>query len=158
MSGTTFGGGMSVSGASYDLAVTGDMKAFTIRFSDLQLDVGDGAGSPMSVAGRMAWVVMPLDGTEKGVEITFVLSGYAIAADGAVGSLALRVGGRTSVVEFPSGSDREIEESVTYTTTGSEAEVHLAVCAMVERDGPDGGVSNLSLTAIDGNIPLDRPA
>jgi hypothetical protein len=56
------------------------------------------------------------------------------AAQGAAGALALRVGTQTKVVEVPPGMDGSFEERLSYPTTGTEAGVHLALSATVERE------------------------
>jgi hypothetical protein len=154
MSGTVFAGGISAGGATYEVGVSDDQKAFTFTFSDMQLEVGNAADDVTTMLARVVWLVMPLEGGEADVEISLGLSGFAATGDRALGVLGWRLGGCDGEARFRPGSDGEFVEKITYTTTGAEAEVHLALWVTVERDGTDAGASLLTLTAIDGNIPI----
>jgi hypothetical protein len=136
------------------LLPVGAPRERSITFSDVQLEVGNAADDVTTMLARAVWLVMPLEGGEADVEISLGLSGFAATGDRALGVLGWRLGGCDGEVKFPPGTDGEFVEKITYTATDTEAEVHLALWVTVERDGSDAGASLLTLTAIDGNIPI----
>lgn len=153
MAGTMFSGGICAGGAQYEVAVS--RKSFTFTFSGLQLEAGNSPENmTTTMLARVVWLIMPLVAPEADVEISFGLSGFAATGERAVGTLGWRLGECTGEARFPPGSDGGFVEKATYVTTGREAEVHLAVWMTVERDGDFGGLSLLTLSAVDGNIPI----
>lgn len=151
MSGTRFDD-LTIHGAAYEVGVSDDRKAFTTTFSDVQIEVGNDDSAASTVAGRLVQVGLPLIDAEADPPINLSISGYAVVQERASAWLCVRVGGDTRIIDFPVGTDRSFIVQVTHSPIGAESEIALSVCAVVERDGRDGGLALLTITTIDGDI------
>jgi hypothetical protein len=79
----------------YDFAISDDGQTFTLRFSELQAKVDASAG-PDLVAARVFCLVLPVDGGDHGVDISFRTDGIMSAMEGGSGYAVLGVNGSCS--------------------------------------------------------------
>ncbi len=136
------------SAKGFDIGVSPDKRAFTVRFSDMAVEVDDGK-SPAPVAARVFSLVLPVDGGHDGVKISFAASGYALTTGGASGYAVLSVNGKTSVMNFPSGTDQEFVQQLEF-EEGPTSECRISVVILVERGA--GNAAHLNVSAIDAEI------
>jgi hypothetical protein len=140
----------------FDLGVSEDKRALTLRFSDFQTTVG-GSKSKTPVSTRIFFIVLPLEGDEKKVEIEFILQGFVLALEGATVSLVCSVNGQTTVTEFPAGSDQDFVHTLKFAAE-TTSEARLCVVVLLGRDSRNADAeAHLSLTSIDAEI-LPRPS
>lgn len=135
----------------FDISISDDGQAFTLRFSSLQAAV-DAGTSPDMVAARVFSAVLPIDGGDKEVDISFATSGFALATEGASGYAVLSVNGQAAVQQFPAGTDQEFVQQLKV-EAGPTSVCHLAVVAVVQRDpAHPEAAATLSLSAVDAEI------
>ena len=127
---------------AFDIGVSPDKRAFTVRFSDLFVEV-DAGKSPAPVATRVFSIVLPVDGGGAGLRISFTASGYAFASDGSSGYAVLSVNGKTSVMNFPSGTDMEFVQQLEF-EAGRTSECRISVFIVVERGSESAAYLNVS--------------
>lgn len=140
----------------FDLSVSDDKRALTVRFSDFQAAVG-GSKSQAPVSTRLFSLVLPLQGDEKTVEIEFNLDGFVLALEGATASLVCSVNGQTTVADFPAGSDQSFVHTLKFTAE-TPSEARLCVVLLLGRDSSNADAeAHLSLATIDAEI-LPRPS
>src|SRR6266508_787806 len=114
MSPVTFRSRPAASGDDgFDVSISEDGQVFTLRFAAIQAEV-DAGKSPDMVAARVFSAVLPVDGGDNGVDISFATSGFAFASEGASGYAVLGVNGKTGVVQFPAGTDREFVQQLRF--------------------------------------------
>jgi hypothetical protein len=152
MSAAKFGSGATGSGDDgFDLSISDDGQAFTLTFAEIQAEVGGGK-SPDMVAARVFSAVLPVDGGDNGVDISFTTQGFAIATEGANAYAVLSVNGQTSVQHFPAGTDQSFMQQLSF-KGGPTSQCHLAVVAVVQRDPahPDAAAT-LRPSSVDAEI------
>jgi hypothetical protein len=133
MSAAKFGLGATGSGDDgFDLSISDDGQAFTLTFAEIQADVAAGK-LPDLAAARVFSAVLPVDGADNGVEISFTTQGFAIATEGANAYAVLSVNGQTSIQHFPAGTDEGFVQQLSF-KGGPTSQCHLAVVAAVQRD------------------------
>jgi uncharacterized protein YegP (UPF0339 family) len=143
-------------GDEYDFAVSDDGQAFTLRFSELQAVVDAGAG-PDLVAARVFCVVVPVDGGDDGVDISFRTDGVMSALEGGSGFAVLDVNGATTVSHFPSGTDEGFGQELRFRAAGPTGQCHLTVVVVAQRDPafPDAGAT-IGVSSVDGEVHRHR--
>src|ERR1051326_4476065 len=100
MAGVTFGSGWTGSGDNgFDVSISGDSLAFTIRFAEIEAKVDAGTSDDI-VAARVFSAVMPLEGDGDEVSIAFTASVFAFTSEGATGYALLSVNGQTAIQQF----------------------------------------------------------
>ncbi len=152
MSPVTFRSRPAASGDDgFDVSISEDGQVFTLRFAAIQAEV-DAGKSPDMVAARVFSAVLPVDGGDNGVDISFATSGFAFASEGASGYAVLGVNGNTGVVQFPAGTDREFVQQLRF-EAGPTCACHLTVVVVVQRDPayPDAAAT-LSASSVDAEI------
>jgi hypothetical protein len=151
----TFGQGPTYqSGEGAQLAVSGDKKAFTLTFSNLQAVV-DGE---ITVATRAYSLVLPLEGDEKKATIAFHVNAGVLTKAAATATLAFDVNGQTAVSNFPANTD------VTHVQTLKVAadmpfNCRMSVWVVAGRDGKNReSAAFLNVIAIDAEIQPSQPS
>lgn len=158
MSSLTFGSDLAGhSAAPLDIAVSDDRLAFTLRYSDFQVELNNGYGSPSLMATRWEWLALPVADGGQGTEMTIAISGYALTDCAAQASLVLSLNGQVMVVGFPPGTDREFVQPIGYLTTGADQEIRLAIGVVVESDSQSGSGASITVSTVDGDIPIEAP-
>jgi hypothetical protein len=155
MSAAKFGPGATGSGDDgFDLSISDDGQAFTLTFAEIQADVA--GNSPDLAAARVFSAVLPVDGGDNGVEISFTTQGFAIATEGANAYAALSVNGQASIQHFPAGTDESFVQQLSF-KGGPTSQCHLAVVAVVQRDPayPDA-VATVRPSSVDAEIQPTR--
>jgi hypothetical protein len=156
MSAATFRSRPPASGDDgFDISISDDGQAFTLRFAEIQAEV-DAGKSPDLVTARVFSAVLPVDGGDNGVDISLAASGFALATEGANGYVVLSVNGQTSVEHFPPGTDQEFVQQLSF-EAGPTCECHLTVVAVVQRDPnfPDAAAT-LRPSTVDAEIKPRR--
>jgi len=156
MSAAKFGSGATGSGDDgFDLNISDDGLAFTLAFAEIQVDV-DAGKSPELVAARVFSAVLPVEGGDNGVDISFTTQGFAVATEGANAYAVLSVNGQTSVQHFPAGTEQSFVQQLSF-KGGPTAQCHLAVVAVVQRDPayPDAAAT-LRPSSVDAEIQSPR--
>ncbi|HET8658460.1 MAG TPA: hypothetical protein VFM55_05615 [Micromonosporaceae bacterium] len=139
----------------FDIAVSEDKRAFTLTFTNMLAAV-DAGTLPEPVATRTFSFVMPLESAPDTVQISFVVSGFALASKAANGYAVLSVNGRTGVLEFPSGTEQEfVLELELEAEPTSECRISLFLLAERELADPLAGAT-VSALNIDADV-LPRP-
>ena len=125
----------------FDISISDDGLAFTLRFAEIQAEVDAGKSSD-PVAARVFSAILPLDGGDNSADISFAASGFAFATEGASGYAVLSVNGKASVEHFPAGTDQEFVQQLRL-EAGATCECHLTVVAIVQRDAafPDAAAT-----------------
>jgi uncharacterized protein len=136
----------------YDIAITDDGLAFTLHFSELQAVVDAGV-SPDMVAARVFSLVLPIDGGDHGVDISFRTEGIMSAMEGGSGYALLSVNGSTAIRQFPSGTFGDYVQELRLQATGPTSQCHLTVALVAQRDPafPDAGAT-IGASSLDGEI------
>lgn len=156
MSQATFGDQTTYASAdTFDLSVSEDKRAFTLRLSDMAAAV-DAGESSAPVATRTFSLVLPLESTPDAVQIAFAFSGFAFASESADGYAVFSVNGQTSVVHFPSGTDGEFVQELVFEAEPT-AECRISLFLLAEREYADSlSAANISTASIDAEV-LPRP-
>lgn len=142
----------------FELAVSDDKKAFTLTFSDFQVEVGNTKQSPQMIASRVFSLALPAGGKDKDVDVTFNVNGAIDPGTGETGntsgSIILSVNGQTSIANFTAKSDKSFVHPLTYKTTGADSEFRMTIFVLLDRDSryPAGAI--VSVNALDGNIKV----
>jgi len=141
---------------AFDISVSEDKRAFTLRFSDMLAAVDAGKASA-PVATRTFSLVLPLESAPDTVQISFAVSGFAFASNAANGYAVLSVNGRTSVMEFPSGTDQEFVQELELEAEPT-SECRISLFLLAERELADPlAAATVSTLSIDAEV-LPRPA
>jgi hypothetical protein len=152
MTGAAFGAGWTGSGDNgFDISISDDGQAFTLRFAEIEVDVGNGKSDDL-FAARVFSAVLPLEGDGDDVSIAFAAQGYAFTSKGASGYALLSINGQTAVQQFSGETDQDFVQPLTVTAApGSPC--YLVVVAVVQRDpaSPDE-VAALRPSSIDAEI------
>jgi len=140
---------------TFDISVSEDKRAFTLRFSDMAAAV-DAGKSSVPVATRTFSLVLPLESAPDAVQISFAVSGFAFASEAANGYAVFSVNGQTSVVHFPAGTDQEFVQELAFEAEPT-AECRISLFLLVEREFADSlAAATVSTTSIDAEV-LPRP-
>lgn len=133
MNAAKFGSGsIGIGDDGFDLSISDDGKAFTLTFAEIQAEV-DAGKSPDLVEARVFSAVVPVEGGNDDVEISFTTQGFAIATEGANAYALLSVNGQTAVQHFAAGSDQSFVQQLSF-KGGPTSKCDLAVVAVVQRD------------------------
>lgn len=155
MSNITFGSELSGhSSAPVGIGISDDLLAFTLTYSDFQVEVNNGAGTPSLMAARWEWFALPVTDFGQGVDISFSVSGHAITDVESMAYVMIIVNGMATVERFLGGTAGDILQTLVYTTTGVDKEIRLAVGVVVQADSQLCSAASVTITAVDGNIPV----
>ncbi len=140
---------------NFDLSVSDDKRALTLRFSEFEVTVGGGRSAPTST--RWFCLVLPLEGDDEKAEIEFILTNALVmTTEGATATIVLSVNGQTTFADFPANSDQSFDQRLTFTAP-SPSECRLCVFLLVGRDSENPNAEAfLSAPVIDAEI-LPRP-
>src|SRR6478735_6798238 len=104
MTALTFGDALTAQSAgSVAYVSSGDGKSFTATYSDYQLHIGDGTGTPTVMAARWEWFSVPVSTHQHSDPFTVTVSGTASTQSGPPGaraSLLISVDGEVDVTDF----------------------------------------------------------
>ena len=122
----------------FNLDISPDKRALTLRRDEFEISVGPNSPAPM--ATRAFFLVVPLEGLEgsnERVEIDFIHRGaVALTTEGATAALVYSVNDQTNVVDIPENTDttdHSFEPSFRFTAP-SPAECRISVLLLVGRD------------------------
>ncbi len=134
----------------FDLSVSDDRRALTLRFTEFEVTVG-GSKSPAST--RAFCLVLPLEGDDETAEIEFIVTNALVmTTEGATATIVLSVNGQTTVTDFPANSDQSFEQRLKFTAP-SPSECRLCVFLLVGRDSKNSNAEAfLSAPVIDAEI------
>jgi hypothetical protein len=139
----------------FEFGVSDDKRAFTLTFSDFQLNL-EGGKSATPIASRVFTIVVPVEGDEKWAEIAFGVNAFALTAEGATATIAISVNGRTTVADFSGNSEESIVQQLEFNgEKPSECRLCVFLLAGLDSKNPNGAAS-LSVSSIDGEF-LPRP-
>ena len=138
----------------FDLGVSDDRRALTLRFSEFEVSVG---GSKAPTSTRVFCLVLPLEGDDETAEIEFIVTNALVmTTEGATATMVLSVNGQTTVADFPANSDQSFEQRLKFTAP-SPSECRLCIFLLVGRDSNDSSAEAfLSTPVVDAEI-LPRP-
>lgn len=143
------------SDAGLDLGVSDDRKAFTLTFGNLQVAVQSGK-SPAPMATRVFYLTLPLEGSDKGVEIAFAVQGAVVTLEGATATMVFSVNGQTIVADYPARSDQSYVQKLKFKAT-TASECRLGVFLLAGRDANNSNAEAfLNVTSIDAEIQPSR--
>lgn len=152
MTALTFGDALTAQSAgSVAYVSSGDGKSFTATYSDYQLQIGDGTGTPTVMAARWEWFSVPVSTHQHSDPFTVTVSGTASTQSGPPGaraSLLIRVDGEVDVTDFPVGSDAPFTRSVDAFTDGFQSELQIAVGVVL--NGDRGFAAELTVDTVNG--------
>jgi hypothetical protein len=134
----------------FDLSVSDDRRALTLRFPEFEVSVG---GDKPPTATRAFSLVLPLEGGDETAEIEFIVTNAFVATtEGATATMVLSVNGQTTVADFPANSEQSIDQRLTFTAP-SPSEARLCVFLLVGRDSENSNAEAfLSTPVIDAEI------
>ncbi len=165
--GTTFGDKPTYqSGAQSEYAPSGDKKAFTITFGDLEAAIDTGklpekaakrARSPATaapVATRVFSAVIPVKG--KSIKTSFFVSGYVVTTEGSQGTLLFIVNGQNTLTKFAAKSDKSFVQRLDFKAK-SASEIRMTVFLLAERDAQyPNAAAYLNVSTIDTDAALAK--
>jgi hypothetical protein len=141
----------------FDLDVSDDRRALTLRFSEgFEVTVG-GSKSPAPTSTRTFLLVLPLEGDDERAEIEFIVTNaFVVTTEGATATIVVSVNGQTTFADFPANSEQSFEQVVEFTAR-SPSECRLCVFLLVGRDSNNSNAEAfLSSGTIDAEF-LPRP-
>lgn len=141
---------IAASAAPHALDVAPGGLAFTLTYSDYQVEVNNGDSSPRVMATRWEWFVLPLTDHPQGDPFSVAVSGYAFVENGAAATLLISAGGFTEATRFQPGTDREYVQSLDLLTTGFDTQLRVAVGVIVEGVAEAG--ASLGVLSVDGLV------
>ena len=139
---------------SPNVLVSDDGRAFTIIFSDLQVEANNGSKTPR-MAGGWKGIVFRLPEDEAPEPITLSVEGYAFTQARSTGTLVIVAGGTSTLVPFGPHTDREFVETVV--CTPSDHELRIGVSLIAEGAEEDGAVL-MNVTTVNGTLDQVQPA
>jgi hypothetical protein len=139
---------------SPNVLVSDDGRAFTIIFSDLQVEANNGSKTPRMAAGWKG-IVFRLPEDEAPEPITLSVEGYAFTQARSTGTLVIVAGGTSTLVPFGPHTDREFVETVV--CTPSDHELRIGVSLIAEGAEEDGAVL-MNVTTVNGTLDQVQPA
>jgi hypothetical protein len=117
----------------FDLGISDDKRAFTLSFSDLEVN-SEASKSVAPIATRAFSLVVPLEGEEKRVEIAFHVSdGFVTTGEGATATIVFSVNGQTTVTDFGANADQSFRQDLKLTGE-MPSECRLYVLLLIGRD------------------------
>ena len=140
----------------FDYGLSDDKKAFTITFNGLGASVGNTkAPTPPPVDARAFSIVIPMAGGGP-VSTVVTTTGFAMATEGANGTLVFTINGDARIFPVGPGFDGEILHSFDLEASGL-SEMRISLQLLVERDSafPDAAAT-LTINAIDTDLVLAR--
>jgi hypothetical protein len=150
-----FGDGVTFnSSVGFDIGISPDKKAFTARFSGLEVRLEPKSATP--VDARVFSFSLPVADAARGAEIPFFVQGFALCEDGANAHLVFIVNDQTTFVDFPGGSDTSFLHQVKF-TTGSASEVRITAVVAVDRDSKSEAAAHLNISSIDTDVAKHPP-
>ena len=166
--GTTFGDKPTYqSGAQSEYAPSGDKKAFTITFGDLEVAIDTGklpekaakrACSPATavpVATRVFSAVIPVKGG-KTIKTSFFVSGYVVTTEGSQGTLLFSVNGQNTLTKFAAKLDQSFVKRLDFKAK-SGSEIRMTVFLLAERDAQyPNAAAYLNVSSIDTDAALAK--
>jgi hypothetical protein len=156
MTALTFGQTLTAhSAAPVELAVSGDGKAFTLTYSDYQVQLNNGPGRPSVMSARWEWFSVPISTHQHSDPFTVAVSGFASTQSGTPGaraSLLISVNGQVDVKAFAAGFDDSFVQTVNAVTSGLESELQIAIGIVA--DGDRGFPAVIAVASVDGNTAV----
>ena len=166
--GVTFGDKPTFqSGAQSEYAPSGDKKAFTITFGDLEVAIDTSklpeksakrARSPATaapVATRVFSTVIPVKGG-KSIKTSFFVSGYVVTTEGSQGTLLFSVNGQNTLTKFAAKSDKSFVQRLDFKAK-SASEIRMTVFLLAERDAQyPNAAAYLNVSTIDTDAALAK--
>jgi hypothetical protein len=140
-------GRVATSGANGETDIADDRRALTTTFSDLEVTVGNGAVTEPD-ATRSFSMTLPLTDGAKGETLRVHAQGFAFTQDGATARLTLRGGGRVTVKDIPTGSERDLLQTLELPASPATTYQLSADIELHQRDGTVGD-GYLNILAID---------
>ena len=141
----------------FDLEVSEDRRALTLRFSEgFEVSVG-GSNSQVPTSTRTFFLVLQLEGEDERAEVEFIVTdAFVGTTGGATATVVLSVNGQTAVADFPEDSDQGFDHRLTFKAP-SASECRVCVFLVVGRDSNNPNAeATLSAPVIDAEI-LPRP-
>ena len=139
----------------FDFNISDDKRAFTLTFSDFQLNL-EGGKSAKLVDSRVSAIVVPVGGDQKQAQIAFGLNAFAVTTGGATATIVISVNGTTTVADFSGDTQESIVQQIEFEDSRpSECRICVFLLVGLDSSNPDAAAS-LSVTSIDGEF-LPRP-
>ncbi len=141
----------------FDLDLSDDKRALTLRFAEgFEVTVG-GHESQAPTSTHAFFLVLPLEGGDERAEVEFlVTNAFVGTTEGATATMVLSVNGQTTVADFPANSEQSFDHVLKFTAP-SASECRLSVFLLVGRDSNNSNAeATLSVPVIDAEI-LPRP-
>jgi hypothetical protein len=93
---------------NFDLSVSDDNRALTLRFPEFEVTAGAGK-SQAPTSTRAFCLVLPLEGDDETAEIEFIATNAFVATtDGATATMVLSANGQTTFADFPANTDQSL--------------------------------------------------
>jgi hypothetical protein len=139
------------SGGHHTVTVSGDGKAMSVTFDDLEVGIGD----PDLQSSRTWELDLPLTGAVAGRSLRVYVSGYALTADHVSATPTVSACGHRQTVTYEPGSDDEFvlalpSIALTSGLTGCHVEVTLDV--VQGRASTDSSDGYLNVAALDAEL------
>jgi hypothetical protein len=141
----------------FDLDVSDDRRALTLRFSEgFEVTVG-GSKSPAPTSTRTFLLVLPLEGDDERAEIEFIVTNaFVVTTEGATATIVVSVNGQTTFTDVPANSEQSFDQVLKFTAP-SPSECRLCVFLLVGGDSKNSNAeATLSAPVINAEI-LPRP-
>jgi hypothetical protein len=137
---------------NFDLSVSDDNRALTLRFPEFEVTAGAGK-SQAPTSTRAFCLVLPLEGDDETAEIEFIATNAFVATtDGATATMVLSANGQTTFADFPANTDQSFDKRLKFTAP-SPSECRLCVLLLVGRDSDNPNAEAfLSVPVIDAEI------
>ena len=132
-----------------ETAISDDRRALTTTFSDFEVTIDGESAEP--VYTKSFSMTLPLTDGATGDVVGFHVQGFTIVEEGATAQLTLRGGGKTIVTGFPSGSDKDVVQSLWLPATPGIT-YQLSVVIEIHKDAAGEGDGYLNAVAIDVGI------
>jgi hypothetical protein len=142
-------GRVTTAGRSNDTAISDDRRALTTTFSDFEVTIDGESAEP--VYTKSFSMTLPLTDGANGDVVGFHVQGFAFVEGGAAARVTLRGGGKVRVRDFPSGSDKDVVESLWLPATPGIT-YQLSVVIEIHKDAAGGGDGYLNAVAVDVGI------
>jgi hypothetical protein len=108
------------------------------------------------VSGETGATPLPLQGAAGGEEIPFFVQGFVLCEKGACGHLILSINDRTTVLDFPEGSDTSFLHEAKL-IVGSGSDVRVTAFISFDRDDKIPAQGHLNISTIDTDFNKSRP-
>lgn len=144
----TFDGTAFNSDVLFDIDISPDKKAFTVRFGNLVVDLGKGTAP---IVTRTCSFALKLSGSDPGSEIPLSISGIAESGGGANGHLLFSVNDQTMFVDFSESSGGSFVKTLNYKVCEA-TELRVTVFLWADRDSTSDAGANLTVDTIDSEL------